>query len=35
MGAIGSESDKILAGFRAREVNGVFEVKNELVVSKD
>jgi hypothetical protein len=35
MGAIGSESDKILAGFRAREVNGVFEVKNELVVSKE
>lgn len=35
MGAVGSESDKILAGFRAREVTGVFGVSNELVVSKN
>jgi osmotically-inducible protein OsmY len=35
LGAVGSESDKILAGFRAREVSGVFGVTNELVVSNN
>jgi len=32
VGAVDNEADKILAGFRAREISGVFEVKNELEV---
>lgn len=32
VGAVDSEADKVLAGFRAREIAGVFEVKNELEV---
>jgi hyperosmotically inducible protein len=33
-GAVDSESDKSVAGLKAREVNGVFEVKNNLTVAK-
>lgn len=33
-GAVDSESDKSVAGLKAREVNGVFEVKNNLSVAK-
>jgi osmotically-inducible protein OsmY len=32
MGTVDFESDKTVAGFRAREVPGTFEVENELVV---
>ena len=32
MGVVGSEMDKRLAEIRARDVNGVFAVENELVV---
>jgi hyperosmotically inducible periplasmic protein len=35
MGVVGSEMDKRLAEIRAREVNGVFGVENELVVDAD
>lgn len=35
VGAVDNESDKILAGFKAREIFGVFEVKNELEVVSD
>ena len=34
LGIVDSESDKTLAGFRAREVDGVFGVENELLVDK-
>jgi osmotically-inducible protein OsmY len=34
-GAVDNEADKILAGFRAREISGVFDVKNELEVVSD
>ena len=35
LGIVDNESDKTVAGFKAREINGVFAVENELVVSKD
>jgi hypothetical protein len=35
VGVVGNESDKLLAGVRAREIFGVFEVENELVVEND
>ena len=35
MGVVDNESDKTVAGLRAREVSGVFGVENELVVSKE
>src|SRR5262245_8952210 len=35
VGAVDNEADKIVAGVRAREVVGVFEVKNELEVVSD
>jgi hyperosmotically inducible protein len=35
LGVVDNEADKQVAGVRAREVTGVFEVKNELVVEKD
>jgi osmotically-inducible protein OsmY len=35
VGVVDNEADKILAGFRAREIPGVFEVKNELEVVSD
>jgi hypothetical protein len=35
MGVVDNASDKQLAGFRAREVGGVFAVDNELVVSRN
>ncbi len=34
LGIVDTESDKTLAGVRAREVTGVFEVQNDLVVEK-
>ena len=34
VGVVDNESDRILAGVRAREVSGVFAVENELVVRK-
>lgn len=34
LGIVDSEVDKTVAGVRAREVTGVFEVKNDLVVPK-
>jgi len=33
-GSVDSESDKSVAGLKAREVNGVFEVKNNLQVAR-
>ncbi|HEU4939301.1 MAG TPA: BON domain-containing protein [Vicinamibacterales bacterium] len=33
-GAVDSESDKTVAGLKAREINGVFDVKNNLSVAK-
>jgi hyperosmotically inducible protein len=33
-GVVDSESDKSVAGLKAREINGVFEVKNNLAVSR-
>jgi hyperosmotically inducible protein len=33
-GVVDTESDKIVAGLKAREVPGVFEVKNNLTVGK-
>ena len=35
VGVVDNEADKILAGVRAREISGVFEVKNELEVVSD
>ena len=35
LGVVDNESDKTVAGMRAREVSGVFEVENELVISKN
>jgi hypothetical protein len=35
LGVVDNASDKQLAEFRAREVNGVFGLENELVVSKE
>jgi hyperosmotically inducible periplasmic protein len=35
LGVVDNESDKTVAGLRAREVDGVFGVENELVVSKE
>lgn len=35
LGIVDSESDKTVAGLRAREVDGVFGVENELVVDRD
>jgi hyperosmotically inducible protein len=32
LGVVDNESDKIVAGFRARDVTGVFAVENELIV---
>jgi hyperosmotically inducible periplasmic protein len=34
LGVVDNESDKTVAGFKAREVTGVFAVENELVVVK-
>src|SRR5215813_2176514 len=34
LGVVDNESDKNVAGFRAREVSGTFEVENQLVVEK-
>jgi osmotically-inducible protein OsmY len=34
LGVVDSESDKTMAGMRAREVEGAFAVDNQLVVSK-
>jgi hypothetical protein len=31
---VDNESDKTVAGLKAREISGVFAVENELVVSK-
>jgi len=33
-GSVDSESDKSVAGLKAREINGVFEVKNNLAVAR-
>jgi osmotically-inducible protein OsmY len=33
-GAVDSESDKTVAGLKAREINGVFDVKNNLTVAR-
>jgi hyperosmotically inducible protein len=33
-GVVDNESDKSVAGLKAREVNGVFEVKNNLTVAR-
>jgi hyperosmotically inducible protein len=33
-GVVDSESDKTVAGLKAREINGVFEVKNNLMVAR-
>ena len=33
-GAVDSESDKTVAGLKAREINGVFDVKNNLSVAR-
>ena len=35
LGIVDNESDKTVAGFKAREISGVFAVENELVVSKN
>ena len=35
LGVVDNEADKTVAGMRAREVNGVFAVENELVISKE
>jgi len=35
LGIVDTESDKTVAGFKAREINGVFAVENELVVGKN
>lgn len=35
VGAVDNESDRMLAGVRAREISGVFEVRNELEVITD
>jgi hyperosmotically inducible periplasmic protein len=35
LGVVDNESDKTIAGLRAREVDGVFGVENELVVNKE
>ena len=35
LGVVDNESDKTVAGFRAREVPGSFGVENELVVEKE
>ena len=35
LGVVDSESDKTVAGFKAREITGVFAVENELVVSRN
>jgi hypothetical protein len=34
LGVVDNESDKTVAGLRAREVPGTFDVKNQLVVEK-
>jgi hypothetical protein len=34
MGVVANEGDKTLVGFKAREVSGVFDVQNELLVSE-
>jgi hyperosmotically inducible protein len=33
-GAVDSDSDKTVAGLKAREINGVFDVKNNLTVAR-
>lgn len=35
LGVVGSEADKTMVGFRAREVGQVFSVENELLVEKE
>jgi hyperosmotically inducible periplasmic protein len=34
LGVVDSEADKTMAGFKAREIDGVFAVENDLVVNK-
>ena len=35
LGVVDNESDKTVAGLRAREIDGVFGVENELDISKN
>ena len=35
LGVVDNEADKTVAGMRAREIDGVFAVENELVISKE
>jgi hypothetical protein len=35
LGIVDNESDNTVAGFKAREITGVFAVQNELVISKN
>ena len=35
LGVVDNESDKTVAGMRAREVSGVFGVENELIISTE
>ena len=35
LGLVGNDSDKQIAGVRAREVTGTFGIENELVVEKE
>jgi osmotically-inducible protein OsmY len=35
LGVVDAESDKTIAGFRAREVSGMFHVENQLVVEQN
>ena len=35
LGIVDNASDKTVARFKAREINGVFAVENELVISKN
>jgi osmotically-inducible protein OsmY len=34
LGVVDNDSDKTVAGLRAREVSGTFDVENQLVVEK-
>ena len=35
LGIVDNDSDKTVAGFKAREISGVFALENELVVGKN